>query len=387
MTESFESVIGPRINNILAVSAFMKERITERYDDPEGKAASPYDVPDDYSFGWKSIIEFTVSNCSINGLLISGADGCGKHTAADIACSVLLGEREYELAYLNSEDFVFSEAELKADDSDRQRKIEKGDTKTYTDDTIHSFFECLFSMFEEDLPYCLVIDNTDGFEKIKSVYSRLGKYICIGEPNVFVIVIERNENAVPSVLRNQLRLMRMTAPNRRQRISMIDNALKKTQVIDRETVEIISDATEDLTYSQLKDLVCNLSMYVLGDVNFSIEGINEMVSSQYHLISDGDGIQDEKIRLYRKIEELIDMAPELIEKMPAASFAAVRTAETENKTEDMASLEEKDAAIDAEAVREQNKIKYESERMPMQDLLGSYLGEERMAKVRNAMPA
>ena len=383
MTGYFETVIGPRINNILAVSEFMTEEISHRLSQDD-EYSTAFSVREDYSFGWKEVVENTIGFGSVKGFIFSGADGCGKHTASDIACNMLTEQKGYSLTYLGSDDLVFTEAETKADDLDRQKKIEKGDTGSFTDDIIHSFFECLFSMFEEDVPVCLVVDDTAGNGSIDAVYRRLGKYLCIGQPELFVIIIEKNESLIPSLLRKQLRLIRMSPPDENQRTQLLKNVLGETTVNSKATLELLSKATEDYTYSQLKDLACNIRFYDITGQNITTEYLNEIALSQYPVPAENSGLEEERIRLYRKLQELIDMAPELMTRMPASAAVSVRAAEPEKKQEDMESLDEKDAAIDAQKASEKSRIEDESPKMPLKDLMSVSLGEKIMQKINNA---
>lgn len=385
---SFENMIRPRINNILAVSDYMQADILQRYgsaDDSDGTDMDPfsgiYSVPEDYSFGWKSVIEQTIMNSPPEGFIFTGSDGCGKHTAAEIACNILLGNGEYTLVYLSCDDFLFTEAEQQADESDRQKKIEKGDLGSFTDDIIHSFFERIFSELDPDVPICLVIDDTEGYDKIEAVYRRLSKYLCISQPSLFVIIIEKNDECIPSLLRKRLRLIRMSAPTQRQRLSLIKNALNGISVIDSETIELLSKTTEDYTYSQLRDLTRNIRYYVLTAETIPADYFTDTVYSQYPLTQRDNGLAEEKIRLYQKLQSFIDMVPELLQRMPAASVTAIQTAETSQKNDDMRSLQEKEANLNIEQEKEKNRIESECQTMKLSALVELSLGKERMRSI------
>ena len=125
-TSFFKKKVRAWIEKIILTSADIKADVQERHKTEFGTSKA------DYSFGWKDVIETTVSEMKVKGLLLTGAEGSGRHTAAEIAVNMLSGEDYgYEILYLSGNDFNFSKADIEADEQERQSIIEREDWERY----------------------------------------------------------------------------------------------------------------------------------------------------------------------------------------------------------------------------------------------------------------
>ena len=392
--KALKNAIGLRINNILNISDCRKDDILSRHSDLKSKEADLFVTEiaaiEDYSFGWKEVIEYTIEHSSVNGILLSGPDGCGKHTAAEIACAFLVNKYNYDIVFLSGEDFSFSDTELKADEHQRQQNIDQNNRDTYTDDVIHSFMEAIFNEYGEDFALCLVIDNTDGYENMETVYKRLEKYLCMYSkedqpPYIYAVIIEKEPDRLPSALRKRLRTMFMSPPSQEQRAKML-----KKLGIDDTIANIISQSTDGLNYAQLRDIGQNLKVHeMIYDLtnDFYPQYLESQTPVSYEEAE--KFLSDEKVRLYKKLGELIDKVPELLEKLPAVSALpavnaapavstqAAESSTAKNNVRKEASYEEllaEEERIDQQQQNAPDKIRAECENKTLGEIIEISLG-------------
>ena len=401
-----------RIRSILQNSSCMKEDILERHgaEDDDLIKSHPLPYKEDYSFGWKDIIEQAVEKNINDGLIFSGPDGCGKHTAAELAYYTLWkteeeNGREFEFVYLPAKVFAFSPEELNADAEERLSMIEKGTVDDYTDDIVHRFFECLFRQMPEADGVCLVIDNTDR-EDLKNVYDRLGQYVCISQyqgesaviPPVFVIIIDKNDHCIPSLLRRKLLMIRMSYPTMQQRLELLKN-----MSVDEEIAVQLAQATENYNYAQMRDLAKNTEIYmftseapseafyediVLSQMPCDTDAVDRddsMVSPAALAARENERLTEERIQLYQRIGQLIEGLPELLEHIGTVPLAVTQTtAATAQLQRDeelsLSQINKKEQELQQHQPSEK-EISDESANMEMGRLFGAVMGDERMRRI------
>ena len=212
-TSFFKKKVRAWIEKIILTSADIKADVQERHKTEFGTSKA------DYSFGWKDVIETTVSEMKVKGLLLTGAEGSGRHTAAEIAVNMLSGEDYgYEILYLSGNDFNFSKADIEEDEQERQSIIEREDWNVLTDDIVHTFINNLLDEFYNDDRQdnlCIVLENISQCDMSDLIYDRMGKYVRMydvneGFPTLFAVVIEPDDSLVRGCLRKYLRLMKMS---------------------------------------------------------------------------------------------------------------------------------------------------------------------------------
>lgn len=431
-----EKLMRFRIQNILNTSDYMKEDIWERHhmtekqdeDDLSLSDESPYKYREDYSFGWKDIIQWAIENKVSSGFIFTGPDGCGKHTAAEVAYYALCHNdmpEEYDeeeedeeipdpfFLFLSAKDLVFTSFERKADEEERYRSIEQGTLDTYTDDIIHRFFECLFHQAAQEGEICLVIDNTDQLD-MKAVYDRLGQYLCISQvqqiqempssdpsyvPPLFVIIIDKEANDIPSLLHRKLLLIRMSLPNLAQRKALLEN-----MGIYDELIEATALATENYTYAQLRSLAKNTQLYATFEENpdgmfydeitrsqvpiklDSIQENDSLMRQPSSIPEENDKLTEAKVQLYQKLSHLVEQLPELLEKMGSLSVAIPQAADSANQAKEETPLSLSQLNMDAESIQQQGPpneaaISDECGNMAFGDIFSSIMGQERVRKI------
>ncbi len=214
-------------------------------------------------------------------------------------------EKKYEILYLSGKDFIFSDADIKADEEERQHLIEKENYDSLTDDIVHTFLDDLLNAFYNDEQFvnlCLVLEDVGKSNFAEELYDRLGKYMCMYScyddfPSLFVILFEQDDSAVPSILRRYLRLIRMSPPNKNQRQRLLVNC-----GISKDLAEPIANATEGFNYAQLSDLARNIVLYQFTYETISSEVCMNMINTQspVQAVDEYDGFNAEKISLYKK---------------------------------------------------------------------------------------
>ena len=396
-TSFFKKKVRAWIEKIILTSADIKADVQERHKTEFGTSKA------DYSFGWKDVIETTVSEMKVKGLLLTGAEGSGRHTAAEIAVNMLSGEKYgYEILYLSGNDFNFSKADIEADEQERQSIIEREDWDVLTDDIVHTFLNNLLDEFYNDDRQdnlCIVLENISQCDMSDLIYDRMGKYVRMydvneGFPTLFAVVIEPDDSLVRGCLRKYLRLMKMSLPNAAQRRQMLVN-----RKIDFETAEAIASHTEGFNYSQMRDLAENINIWNAVD-EVSSEFYKEFISTQMPEQSTDESvlIHSEKILLYQKIGELIDLAPQLIEKMgssvvysgvPAVIQQAGTTSaevtvqkQEEKPPESAEDFKKQQQLLEQRSQESQNQIAEESKSMPISDLMMDVFDKEDMDNIK-----
>lgn len=267
--------------------------------------------PLDDTFGWGARFFQMWKKKTLDkprGLLLTGPNGCGKHTAAahmirtlyDTHCPLRIRGRE-----LCAEGYAPATRRLRYV-IDHPNVI---DGNTY--------------------PWCLVLEGLEDFDCRRDLLTWLGQvmeaswYESGGDPSLFVILIDSSEEDIPSVLRSHLRLCRMSAPaaSRRRayftsaRFPMIQNAVN---------LDLLVASTEGLTYAQLTDLGQNLecTLYCLhsDQPNFSDSELMEFLQEQVPDVSAVDPLQS----LAQSARQFIERLPELMTHMGTGGFVRVK---------------------------------------------------------------
>lgn len=273
--------------------------------------------PLDDTFGWGTRFSMMWKKKTLDkprGLLLTGPNGCGKHTAAahmirtlyDTHCPLLLRGRE-----LCAEGYAPATRRLRYV-IDHPNVI---DGNTY--------------------PWCLVLEGLEEFDCRRDLLTWLGQvmeaswYESGGDPSLFVILIDACEDDVPSILRSHLRLCRMSAPaaSRRRayfasaRFPMIQNAVN---------TDLLVASTEGLTYAQLADLAQNLecTLYCLpaDQSAFSDNELMEFLQEQVPDASAVDPLQS----LAQSARQFVEHLPELMTHMGTGGFVQVKEPITGN---------------------------------------------------------
>ncbi len=395
-TSFFKKKVRAWVNKVVNFSSDKKADVLERHKTSLGISK------EDYSFGWKDVIEATVEERTVSGLLLTGVEGSGKHTAAEIAVNFLAQQEDaYEILYLSGKDFVFRQSDIDADEQERQNMIDKEDYDILTDDIVHTFLDNLLNEFytdERQDNICLVLEDISKSNMADMVFERVGSYIRMYEnneefPSLFAIVIETEDSVVSNSLRKHLRLMKMSLPNVSQRRQVMVN-----RGIAPDIAQAIANATENFNYAQLRDLAENLSVWKQID-DITAEFYQNFVESQ---LPEPNFAEDnlfylQKTELYQKLGRFLDSAPQLIERMGQVSYVGVpamvqQTAVVQNEPQKQEAEKDKPFESEEDFRREKEKlernseeskakIEKESETMQIGDLLKDVMGEDRMSQM------
>ena len=401
----FNKRIRSWINGIVSTSDYLKADVVSRKEQESRCILNP-----DYSFGWKDAIEMMMESGKTDGLLLTGPDGCGKHTAADIAVNILAGE-DYRILYLSGKDFMFTEEEINANEENHQQMIEQEEYDILTDDIVHTFLDKLLDeFFESGANICFVTEGIMQSDFGESVYQRLGKYMCMYNsspdfPRMVSLLIEPDDACVPSMLRKYLRLIRVSYPNKEQRRRVLINCGVKG-----DAAQASAEYTEGFTYAQLSDLARNIAVYseLNEDGQLNADFYLDIIDSQSpdtlahtNAKEGSEAFYSEKIRLYQKLQQLVDIAPQILEKMGQPAYIAAPVMQqaaniqqspqqqtapqaqqsAPEKQESLADLQQQQAQLKVQSENRSSEITEESKTMTIGNLFDDVFGEER----KNAM--
>lgn len=202
-------------------------------------------LPDD-ACGWENnlkamwAIEPAKRPC---GLLLTGPDGCGKHTIAAYMLNIL-AEEDFRTIYL-------SWPALAADSLQA--------AKARLDAILDHFYQ-------EQWPMCLVLEQMEQCPCRQELLTFLGQTLLEYHfqqdvlPPLFLILIDQQEAQVPSILRRCLRLFRVVLPSRVRRMHYLEENTPSLKMIL--PLEQIAEAAEGMTFVQLRDLMLNLENLV-----------------------------------------------------------------------------------------------------------------------------
>lgn len=346
----------------------------------EGRLQYLYMSTLDDTFGWGKMLESYLNYPSFSirkkhGLLLTGAYGCGKHTAAYHAVRFLTDENRwakqqeedaFAAVFLSGEDFSFPDAQRSQ---------------------VYEYLNALLDAYEGK-KLCLVLENPESCTQCDELLKQLGRFACMYTVQedfapLFIIVITEEERIVPPILRERLNLCRMNFPNRDRRLKFLENNAGDMTVLGSAAAlpgsaisyEQIADETEGMTYAQLRDLLESASMYIDSEVSLKYEGLPGVVREQLPM-EDHDTA---KQRLFMKIEDLIDTLPELLEKHASSVQYVSAKESTESSSDRMKELDailaETDKGIDYD------KLSKEVDKMTGLELANQVFGKEDAAEI------
>ncbi|MCD7760204.1 MAG: hypothetical protein LUH16_00270 [Clostridiales bacterium] len=179
------------------------------------------------------------------GLLLTGPEGCGRHTAAAHMVR-FLWDKEFGSIWLSGHDLL-AEGGLSA-----------------AQDRLNGLLD---DFYDQEKGLCLVIERLEGWDDREELLAFLGQtlwdYWRMGEdyPPLFLILIDSGRS-IPGLLRGRLQQCRMTPPNREQRLRFLENRGSASGLTHYVAADAFADNTEGFNYAQLMDLAGNLCMLV-----------------------------------------------------------------------------------------------------------------------------
>ncbi len=261
-------------------------------------------VEKDDSFGWGGRVQMLCRRAvgrRPSGLFLIGKPGCGKHTAMAFAIDAL-EESKYSFLFLCGNDLLAGNVGF----ASIKEKID-----VFLD-------ECYGN--EEGL--CLIIENLEEADCREEFLCFLGMTLAEYKmqadvlPPLFAILISEEEFSLPSILRNQLLLCRMTLPDLEHRRIFLQNRGRDIQ--HYVALEQIAEQTEGYSYAQLIDLVRNLILIIDSDEDSVItkEKVEDLIQDQRpdpEIGQAGERIADQLEKLINQSEEFLQQLPVLLE--------------------------------------------------------------------------
>lgn len=317
-------------------------------------------MPPDDSFGWGSTLgKMWFPTPSVRptgtGVLLTGPDGSGKHTAAAHLIRSFL-KNDYDFVLLRGED-------LEPEDGVKALK-----------DRLNALLD---HFLNQNKGLCLVLDGMMRSQAAWEIGQFLGEMLCFyfvrrnedflyGGPKdglathvitdseeqfspLFLILIEKKEEGLPSILRSRLQMCRMSYPNEQQRMNFLRSheALFLPELI---SVDEFLQQTEGLSYAQLEDLINSLN---------SLDGMDGQTLRA--VLASQLPEKKERTRLLERLGELAQKIPELLQR----SAAAVQTADHVPYT----SVEQKQTKTEARTDYDQESGTYLANRVFTQEEL------------------
>ena len=273
-------------------------------------------APPDDTFGWGALYrKMWFSDYdhrpSGTGVLLTGPEGCGKHTAAAHLIRELRN-RDYRVGLLPEDD-------------------DGGEGPgTPTRDRLNDLLD---RCDEEGKGLCLLIEDLDRRARSRELGRFLGEMLCLytlrrgrssrmagpkdrfsgrdmgsgDEPlsPFFLILIQSREQSVPSLLRSRLQLCRMSPPDRARRILFFVNhpaaCLREPAAV---TQEELLERTEGMSYAQLEDLVNSLNALSLADRKADKQAFLALAEAQRPPVRSG-GLSAGMDRLLRELPKAL----------------------------------------------------------------------------------
>lgn len=295
----------------------------------------------DNTMGWDDLIHAILDNQETKrgkGLLITGPEGCGRHTLLAQAIAGVI-EGGYTPIFLTGEDL--------AEGTSAQAEILE---------RMNAVLDR--SVGEEDL-VCLVLEQLEQLSGrsalLKLLERRLCRESCGQAEEFFLILIQESAFSIPSVLKGMLQVCRMQYPNRGRRELFFKNHLRTYALQESLPMEKILDQTERFTYNELSNLVELLEAgeKLMGS-KIPEEDLQEWIDGLRPEFSE----KEAKQAFADRLEQILERLPEILSR-PAQQVIAPQVQEkirTEKSSSEPAMLnwaeEDKRAKIEQETGEE-----------------------------------
>lgn len=247
--------------------------------------------PDD-SFGWGALLDAMWfledgKRPTGSGVLLTGPDGSGKHTAARHMIKGLL-RREYAHVFLTDEDF-----DAGAGGTEPAKERLQG---------------LLDRFYDQGQALCIVLEQAETFQNIQGVLRSLGEalceyWLCGDYPPLFVILIASGDPPVPAPLRERLRLCRMSLPDEAKRRAFLEN--RAGDLRHYVPFHALISQTEGMSYAELLDVTENIRALV----DQTDSAIPEERAAAF---IQGQKPRPARVQMPEKVEALIDALPQLL---------------------------------------------------------------------------
>ena len=307
--------------------------------------------PDD-SFGWGALLDAMWlsdggKRPTGSGILLTGPDGSGKHTAARHMIKGLRS-REYAHVFLTEEDF-----DAGAGGTEPAKERLQG---------------LLDRFYDQNQALCIVLEQAETFQNIQGVLRSLGEalceyWLCGDYPPLFAILIASGDPPVPAPLRERLRLCRMSLPDEAKRKAFLEN--RAGDLRHYVPFHTLISQTEGMSYAELLDVTDNIRALVdQTDSAIPEERAAAFIQEQRP--------RPARVQMPEKVEALIDALPQLLTNLASK----INTAAPEGG---QVPGPDHDRTIKTDHVRSLGREDIEN--MPVSVLAEELFGEERVARM------
>lgn len=265
----------------------------------------------DDTFGWGAMTGVLLSRMGSRGvsqkeqsrnscgLLITGPEGCGKHNTA--AHMMVRLQEEYEMVFLNG-------MTLSALGAVKSRQ----------------FLEALLESFiRKDRALCIQLEDMEDCPCRRELLTYFGQqlrnYRIADFPPLFLILIDSREQDIPSCLRSQLLLCRMSVPTQAQRMEFLKVHAKDLR--NTLSLTLFARATEGANYAQLLDMIAALNWLVDSQDLMSLPDADllEFLDTQMPVPSKEDSLQKLTVTAQHLMEQLPQLLKDSAKAIPAAA--------------------------------------------------------------------
>lgn len=302
---------------------------------------------------WDELLDELLNNEASersHGLLITGPEGCGRHTILTETVGKVL-EAGYEAIFLTG-------SQLQEDAGNQQEICARVET-------------LLDSFRSEEEGLCLILDEMDEMPFRMPVLRVLERCLCQAQVEkvregeaawAFFLVLLQDENApLPPLLRSMLQVCRVQYPNRERRKAFLQEHL--TDRYKQLPEDLLLDQTEGFTYHQLSNLagILGAATYIQrGTLPDSIT--EELIDGQRLETQQAKRMewleQTAKAAFWEKLTHTLEELPELLSHLPQNTVVQTQSTNVETAQQNE-ELPEK-SPINVEAERE--KIEKETGR-------------------------
>ncbi len=312
----------------------------------------------DDTFGWGAMLEVYLQRLGCGGvpvkersglsggLLLTGPQGCGKHTAA-AHMMTKLERRGFEMVFLKGADFP---------DRDFGRYRDR--------------LEALLEHFlEKGQGLCILLEDTEKCpcrrELLRYLGQQLQYYSLSDFSPLFVLLIDSEESGIPAALRSQLLLCRMRLPDAGQRKAFLEaHGMELGKVL---SLEAFAQATQGASYAQLEDMISVVCWMVDSrDLNWlEEEDLRQFLAGQMPAQRREDRLE----ALVSSAQRLVEQLPELLRTVPAPMTMPIMPTEPVMPV------------VPMEASEDQDQMLRKFEQMPPKHLAEDVFGADAVAEM------
>lgn len=344
----------------------MKQEILQQWLDMtlQDSANMEYDIFQgdlDDTFGWGELLElmwYELPQPCAGGILLTGPDGCGKHTAAAHVVRLAVQRSRMGVVFLDGTDF-------------------SAERMPWLQERLNVILD---QFYDQGQGLCLVMENLEDLPFRRELLTFLGRTLNdysrgTGNPqdvfpSLFLVLLDRRETDIPAALRRKLRLCRMSLPNRVRRERFLNQY--GAEIRSFVAMDKFVQATEGATYAQLMAIVDN----VANLVNCRDEQLPEEEFLRF--LEEQMPAKDQLAVLTESVRDLIARLPDVIQTMGqrvvTGQSVMVQPA-VQPVTPDLSPLNDGDYM---------NKRQKEVENLSVRELSVQLFGEEGAAMLLNA---